>query len=67
MMRSSQRLYPTFMNNSSSSIGEYLSRILNISQMDFQYALWQMSRLLVSPSRVCVYFVYKNNIFNVLY
>eukprot|EP01084_Bolivina_argentea_P256618 432107_1 len=52
MMRSSGRLYPTFMNNSSSTIGEYLSRIFFLSQMDFQYALWQMSRLLVSPSRV---------------
>merc|ERR1719334_2772258 len=40
------------MNSSSSSVGEYLGRILNVSQMDFQYALWQMSRLLVSPSRV---------------
>eukprot|EP01084_Bolivina_argentea_P242438 406701_1 len=45
---------PSLMNNSS-SFGEYLSRILNISQMDFQYALWQMSRLLVSPSRVYNY------------
>ena len=56
MMRSSGRLYPSFINNASSAVGvgEYLGRILNISQMDFQYALWQMSRLCVSPSRVYV-------------
>ena len=54
MIRGSARMYPPISNNSSSTFGEYFGRILNISQMDFQYAFWQMSRLLVSPSRVYV-------------
>ena len=43
-------MYPTFATSSSSSV--YLSRLLDFAQMDFQYAIWQMSRLLVSPSKV---------------
>ena len=31
---------------------EYLRRLFNRSQMDFEYALWQMSRLCISPSQV---------------
>ena len=31
---------------------EYLARLFSKSQMDFQYALWQMSHLLFNPAKV---------------